>query len=90
MEELARKELEAIRGMVLTWKNAYLREVPDDGDADFLVEDFEDEIRTYVYPYVRRLYETNYLSMFEAKEFLDFCSGEVEHFRNLILKSANS
>jgi hypothetical protein len=78
MEEMARKELEALRGMVLTWKKGHFAMAGPDGGDEFLAEEFSDEIRTHVYPYVRRLYENNYLQESEASEFLDFCYAQVE------------
>jgi hypothetical protein len=78
MEEMVRTELEALRGMVLTWKKSYLGFADPDGGDVFLVEEFSDEIRTHVHPYVRRLCETRYLEEAEAREFLDFCDAQVE------------
>jgi hypothetical protein len=78
MEEVVQKELEAMRGMVLTWKKSYLGQAGPDGGDEFLAEEFSDEIRTHVYPYVRRLRENNYLQESEANEFLDFCYSQVE------------
>ncbi|HYA04056.1 MAG TPA: hypothetical protein VEI04_13195 [Syntrophobacteria bacterium] len=78
MEEMVRTELEAMRGMVLTWKKSHLAVADPNGGDEFLAEEFSDEIRTHVYPYVRRLYENNYLQESEASEFLDFCYAQVE------------
>lgn len=78
MEENVRKELETLEGMVLTWKKSYLGWAPPDGGGEFLAKEFLEEIDTHVYPYVRRLYECEYLTSSEAKEFLDFCYGQVE------------
>lgn len=82
MEEEVRKELETLRGMVLTWKKSYLGEAPADGGGAFLAQEFLEEIETHVYPYVKRLYECNYLSQSEMREFLDFCYKEVEDLRS--------
>jgi hypothetical protein len=84
MDAQGRKELEAIRGMVLTWKKDYLGQAGSDGGDEFLAEEFSDEIRTYVYPYVRRLYENEYLQESEASEFLDFCYAQVEDLLNAL------
>lgn len=78
MEEMGRTELEAIRGMVLSWKKSYLAVADPDGGNEFLAEELSDEIRTHVYPYVRRLRENNYLQESEASELLDFCYAQVE------------
>jgi hypothetical protein len=78
MEKMGPTELEAIRGMVLSWKRSHLAVADPDGGDEFLAEEFSDEIRTYVHPYVRRLCETEYLQEAEASEFLDFCYAQVE------------
>lgn len=77
MDENVRKELEALKGMVQTWKKDYLGFVSPDGDSEYLVREFLDEVETHVYPYVRRLRECDYLTGPEAKEFLDYCYGQV-------------
>jgi hypothetical protein len=84
MEENVRKELEVIRGMVLTWKKDYLGWAPSDGGGEFLAQELLGEIETHVCPYVRRLYECQYLSGAEAKEFLDFCYQQVEELRSAL------
>jgi hypothetical protein len=84
VEENVRRELETLRGMVLTWKKSYLGWAPPDRGGEFLAKDFLEEIDTHVYPYVRRLYECDYLTSSEAKEFLDFCYGQVEDLRDLL------
>jgi hypothetical protein len=89
MEEKVRKELQAIRGMVLTWKKSYLREAPPEGGGEFLVEDLNEQIGTFVYPYMKRLYETKNISESEMREFLDFCYDEVEGFRNSLKELEN-
>jgi len=77
MEENVRKELDALTGMVLAWKKDYLGSASSDGDEEYLAREFLEEVETHVYPYVRRLMECNYLTGPEAKEFLDYCYGQV-------------
>ena len=84
MEDNIRKELEVLKGMVLTWKKDYLGWAPSEGGGEFLAKEFMEEIETHVYPYVRRLYECKYLSGAEAKEFLDSCYEQVEDLRNAL------
>ncbi|AEB08382.1 hypothetical protein [Desulfobacca acetoxidans] len=84
MEENVRQELESMEKMVLNWKKVYLDDATPDGNNDFLIEEFEEEIITYVCPYVRRLYQCEYLTANESQEFLSFCQGQVEDLRNLI------
>lgn len=82
MEEDIRTELEILKGMVLTWKKSYLEWAPPEGGGEYLAQEFLEEIETHVSPFVRRLYDCNYLSQSEAAEFLDFCYNEVENLRN--------
>lgn len=84
MDEEVQKELEALRGMVLTWKKSYLELAPVEGGGEYLALDFLEEIETHVYPYARRLYECNYLTLSEMEQFLDFCYGEVESLRETL------
>lgn len=81
MEEHVQREVETLKGMVLRWKKEYLGWAPSDGGGEFLAQEFLEEIETHVYPYVRRLYECNYLTGPEAKAFLDFCYHQVEDLR---------
>lgn len=84
MEENVQREVETLKGMVLAWKRSYLGWAPSDGGGEFLAQEFLEEIDSYVYPYVRRLYECNHLSGPEAKEFLDFCYNQVEVLRDAL------
>ncbi len=84
MEPNVQKELEVLKGMVLTWKKDYLGWAPPEGGGEHLARELLEEIETHVYPYVRRLYECQYLSGAEAKEFLDSCYAEVEELRHAV------
>jgi hypothetical protein len=84
VEENVQREVETLKGMVLAWKRSYLGWAPSDGGGEFLAQEFLEEIDSYVYPYVRRLYECNHLSGSEAKEFLDFCYNQVEVLRDAL------
>ncbi len=84
MEENVQKELELLKGMVLSWKTEYLGWAPSERGSEFLAKEFMEEIETHVYPYVKRLYECEYLSGSEAKAFLDFCYDQVEEVRRAL------
>jgi hypothetical protein len=86
MDEKVQKELKTLRGMVLNWKESHLRCAPSQG-GEFLVKDFLEEIETHVYPYVRRMYECDYLTQSEAKEFLDFCYDQVDNLRDSLMEA---
>ena len=78
MEENVVKELETLKIMVLRWKKSYLGWVPDDGEGDYLLEEFSDEISTHISPLIQRLFQNDYLTWSEAQEFLEYCYSQVD------------
>ncbi len=73
------EELEALRFRVSLWKEDYLRHATPGGGAEelYLCKDFIYEIEEYLYPYVRRLVETNHITREECVIFLDWCYAQV-------------
>jgi hypothetical protein len=84
MEENVRKELETLKGMVLNWKQDYLGWAPPDGGWEYLPRELLEEIETHVYPYIRRMYECDYLNPSEIREFMESCYTQVEDLRNTL------
>jgi len=84
MQENVRKELDALEMMVFNWKQVYLADATPEGNNDCLVEEFQEEIETYMVPYLRRLFQCKHLTAEEAQEFLNLCHSQVEELRNLI------
>ena len=84
MEENVRQELDAMVMMVSNWKGVYLSDATPEGNNDFLVEEFQEELTTYMAPYLRRLFQCDHITAEEAEEFRNFCHREVEDLRNLI------
>jgi archaellum biogenesis protein FlaJ (TadC family) len=84
MKEIIQKELESLMKIVLNWKEDYLSSA--EGVKEFLVKEFEQEIETYVSPYVRRLYEMKYLTENEAKEFMELIYEQVNDLYNMLVK----
>jgi hypothetical protein len=82
MEENVRKELDVLKGMLNNWKTGFVSWASPDGDNDHVLLEFSEEIQMNLYPYVRRLFETNHLSEFEAKEFMIYCLAQVEDLRD--------
>jgi len=82
MEENVRNELDVLKGMLENWKAGYLGWASPDGDNEHVLLEFREEIQTNIFPYVRRLFETNHLTESEAKDFMAFCYGQVDGFRN--------
>jgi hypothetical protein len=81
MEENVRKELDTLEQMLFNWKASYLGFATADGGNDFLLEEFQEEISTYISPYVRRLFQCEYINATEAEEFMDQCYNQVEELR---------
>lgn len=81
MEENVRQELDSLEKMVLNWKKSYLELATPDGNNDFLVAEFQEEINTYMSPYLRRLFQCEHLTQPEAEEFLNACYSQVEVLR---------
>jgi hypothetical protein len=81
MEENVHQELDALKGMLNNWKTGFLSWASPDGDNDHVLLEFTEEIQMNLYPYVRRLFETNHLSESEAKEFVNYCYSQVEDLR---------
>lgn len=86
MEENVRKELDALKGMLHNWKTGFLSWASPDGDNEHVLLEFSEEIQTNLYPYVRRLFETNHLSTAEAKEFMIYCYSQVEDLRGQLME----
>ena len=86
MEENVIKELETLKGMLNNWKKGFLSWASPDGDNDYVLMEFAEEIQQQIYPYVTRLLETKYLTQSEAKEFMDYCFSQVEDLRDQLSK----
>jgi hypothetical protein len=84
MQDNVRQELDDLGMMVLNWKRAYLEHATPEGNNDFLVAEFQEEITTYMSPYLRRLFQCEHLTAEEAEEFLNHCYGQVDELRRLI------
>ena len=81
MEENVRKELDDLKGMMLNWKRGFLGWASTDGDNDYVLQEFIEEIQKHVYPYLTRLVVTEHLTHPEAREFMRYCYGQVEDLR---------
>ena len=86
MEENVIKELDTLKEMLNNWKRGFLTWASPDGDNEYVLLEFREEIDAQLYPYVTRLLETQYLSQSEATEFMDYCYGQVEDLRNQLDK----
>ena len=89
MEANVIKELEDLKSMVLRWKRSYLGWVPDDGEGEYLLEEFSEEISRHISPFANRLFQNDHLTWSETKEFLNYCYSQVEEVREAV-EQANS
>ena len=86
MEENVRAELDTLKGMLDNWKTGFLSWASPDGDNEHVLLEFTEEIQIHIYPYVKRLFETDYLTQAEAKEFMSYCFSQVEDLRGQLSK----
>ena len=73
------EELKELRLRVCLWRDDYIRHAtPGAGEEEFfLCQDFIYEIEEYLYPYLRRLVETDHLTQEEGMIFMDYCYAQV-------------
>jgi hypothetical protein len=76
------EELDTLRWRVQLWRDDYIQAAPAGGGEEwlFLSRDFVGEIEDYLYPYIRRMVETDHIDQAQASEFLDFCYRQVLEF----------
>ena len=73
------EELEHLRKRVCLWRDDYIRHATEGAGEEefFLCKEFIYEIEEYLYPYLRRLVETNHITPEECVEFMDYCYARV-------------
>ena len=73
------EELEELRIRVGLWRDDYIRHAtPGAGEEEFfLCKEFVYEIEEHLYPYLRRLVETEHLTPEEGITFMDYCYAQV-------------
>jgi hypothetical protein len=86
MEENVIEELDTLKGMLNNWKRGFLTWASPDGDNEYVLLEFKEEIDSQLYPYVTRLLEAQHLSQSEAQEFMHYCYGQVEDLRDQLDK----
>jgi hypothetical protein len=82
MEENVIKELDTLKQMLDNWKRGFLGWASPDGDNEYVLLEFKEEIDSQLYPYVTRLLESEHLSQSEAQEFMNYCYSQVEDLRD--------
>jgi hypothetical protein len=89
MENDVQKELDALKAMLHNWRTGFVEWASEDGDNEYVLMEFTDEIHTHIYPFLRRLLQLNYLDESEAKEFMQYCYSQVEELRVQLSKVDN-
>ncbi|MEJ5300041.1 MAG: hypothetical protein WHS38_03535 [Thermodesulforhabdaceae bacterium] len=84
MRNWSNPELGHVAAMVTAWKEAFFSQVGPGEGWEVLCDEFRDEIREFIYPYVRKLYLLRVIQEEEFREFLQFCDEEVEELRRMI------
>lgn len=79
MEPNVRKELDVFKGMVQNWADSYLRFTTGHGD-DYLIDDLQEDISTYLVPQMRRFTEVGHVTAKEHHEFFTDISKIVDSF----------
>jgi len=82
MEENVIKELDTLKQMLDNWKRGFLGWASPDGDNEYVLLEFREEIDKQLYPYVTRLLEAEHLNQSEAQEFMNYCYSQVEDLRD--------
>jgi len=86
MKENVVKELDTLKGMLENWKRGFLSWASPDGENEYVLQEFNEDIQKHVFPYVTRLLEAEHLSHSEATEFMDYCYNQVEDLNNQLDK----
>jgi len=82
------EEIVLLRQRVRLWRDDYIQSAPPRGGEDylFLEHEFIQEVEEYIYPYVRRLRETDHLDQDQVNEFMDYCYQQIYALREYLLE----
>jgi hypothetical protein len=83
------EELVHLRQRVLLWQADYLSQAPAAGGEEyiFLVHEFAQEIEENLYPYIRRLRETDHFDQAQVDDFMGYCYELVYELRDRIISN---
>jgi len=84
MEDNVKKEIEVIKSMIDNWEKSYLLQAIKDGDNEYLIEDFVEEINTHVMSYIHSFYTKEFISMSEFSDIKASINDKVISFVNKI------
>ena len=81
MEPNVKEEIETLKLMARNWKQGYESWIQLGEDNEYVYEEFEEEVRTHMHPYMRRFVECEHLTSTEAGDLLEYCHGQVQKLR---------
>ena len=85
MDKNTEKEMNSLKQMVINWKNSYIRLAEDNGESNlYLLEDFEEDIRTHFPQYMKRLLDCGFLDINEYSEFIKFVDEQTEDLKKAL------
>ena len=79
MVPIVRKELDTLLMQLTNWANSYLDEVTGEKD-DFLIDDLQSDISTWMEPYVHRLTAVGHITLEEERAFWAEVSEKFDKF----------
>ncbi len=80
MKENVYKELKTLENMLISWTRDYVRQIDPHGGNEYLIEDFSEEVGHHMIPYLRRLYQCEYLTSQEMYEFSGIMKTHIFNF----------
>ena len=81
MEDL-KKELDDLKQMARNWKRGYETWMEEGEDNEYVFLEFLQEIHDVAFPYIKRLYETEYIEEGEMRELVQYFLDQVEELKN--------
>ncbi len=83
-------EIEAVKQMIVGWKESYMRQADELGGGMFLCEELWSEVRELASPYIYRMVMCGYITIEEYDEFMGFCASQVEELGDYIKRIESS
>ena len=84
MDPETKTEIDTLHQMVQNWKNFWLTQYSTDGVNEWIMEEFIEEVSTYIIPYVGRLLDTNNITETDCGVFYERLKDEITDMRRLL------
>lgn len=89
-KEKVLEEIEAVKRMIVGWKECYMKQAVELGGGEFLCEEFWAEVEEFASPYIWRMVKCGYIEREEYNEFMRFCAVQVEELGDFIRRIEES